>query len=560
MINDFGGPSKVKIKVPASQTRRNGEGDNDVVKVTASPERIQDILQGIQRIVDAVYVGGHEAMMVDEVEEDIEIVEEVFTIPKSDAGRFLDRGGKEMEAKWCVKVWVVDSEDGCIVRVVGLDSKTVAGAKNECMNRLRVKENVEIGEDMLDIINGGERGAELNTLNEFVKKISGDCSVGIEVLGGVFVVKGERKNVDRAVKEVRKLPETIALYSHTIEMVVDFGYRAHIIGRSGTVINKIRNDTGCLVMILKTGNTNEDKIVIRGVLENCEKAYGIIEGIVRDQDVRREEEEEEIEVESVAIASLPTVVTTRSVPGWSQPISARIPITSVSPSVVVMSPTVLLTEEMPPSPVVEDSWQAISKKGKVVDAKPASETSGSSKKKKRKAAKNISNVDVGTEGKIDEGKAVFNIGSNGSRSPASEVDSGHVGEGAEKEFLLPKEKSFAQNTEKKVEKKTEKKDSKLAPPKGRSASRSKSPERPVSPIRHNPIPVSPPADEWQTVKKGSGAMVNVKSHDSVVRLSSQSVNAAAVALGMGGDSEGKKKRKKKKKKGVDGSVSAEVDQ
>jgi hypothetical protein len=60
-------------------------------------------------------------------------------------------------------------------------------------------------------MNEPERSVELNTLNDFIKRIMDDCNVSVDVSleKGKFLVRGEKRNVLKAIKDVKNLPATI---------------------------------------------------------------------------------------------------------------------------------------------------------------------------------------------------------------------------------------------------------------------------------------------------------------------------------------------------------------
>lgn len=351
------------------------------------------------------------------------------------------------------------------------------------------------------------------------------------------------------------------MYSHTVEVTVDLNYRAHIIGRNGITINKIRADTGCLIMILKTNDAQYDRIVIRGVEESCQKAFDIIDRIIKAQEVRQEQEKEvvsssqEVNPTSSTMPVAPSI-TTRVVPGWSQPKSAGIPITSVQISITPLTASSEVGLNPSPTPKA-DSWQSMTKRGKVIDTLPSSETSGSSKRKKRKA-KNTVNVDIDDLAAIARPK--FSVGSSRSLSPsdASTMDSGHVVAAAIVVETLSK-KSSSKERQASPPRKAEKDVSRSKSPQSKKTVVSVKEEeksiRPASPIRH--IPAPPPVEEWQTIKRGgsgSTASPAKQPNDSGLSLSSQAVNAAAVALGLADLATGEKKKRKPRKKKSKASV------
>lgn len=355
--------------------------------------------------------------------------------------------------------------------------------------------------------------------------------------------------------------------------------RAHVIGRQGNTISKIRTDTGCHIELIQGKSKDaSDTVVIRGTEATVAEAQEIIQAIIssqaeraaRDAEKAAELAERKEQQRLYEEANKPIFAATRdefssnaslgsssrNIPGFSKKATIPKPKKPVgSPSLSGSSSGVLLKSDISTK---NEQWQAVpARNGKAVAL-----VEPTTKKSKKKANKNKAAQEVVVEQPVVASAPV---------SPSKPAT-------VEKKQEEPVAKKAAVVTETPIPSSPPKKQAapaakinkspSPAPPSSSSPSKSKPIERHIPPVAHYEFLEHEPStstssvvdDDWQVVDVSSKKAVKpITKTTARSELLSNSVALAAAALGLDvDDSSSKKKKKKKKSKNKNGNTGSSV--
>lgn len=307
IIESFGGPEKVKVQFPTRGGSVIGGPDSNDVTLKAHARDMDKLRAAVQSAVN-------EALSDDKVKhtliDDSRALSETFVIPKSDLSRILGRGGeliRDMMRTHQVIIWMTDMDEnnkasGIEVRVVagkGLEAK-LKDAVLDIKGKLRTTATVAIPIKVLANLaaGGATKDLELSGIYEINKRIRADTNGAVvsEISNSgiqgkadsVLTIRGEAKAMEAAIAFAKTQLEELAIHEAAVQISVEGEVRAHIIGKAGSTINRIRTDSGAKVEISGSSKIGGPvSVVIRGSKISVDKAAEHIRKIVEDQKTRR---------------------------------------------------------------------------------------------------------------------------------------------------------------------------------------------------------------------------------------------------------------------------------
>ncbi|CAG8468568.1 10047_t:CDS:10 [Acaulospora morrowiae] len=257
------------------------------------------ILKGERDIVEKV-----KAELERLVEEQSRLKVEIIKIPRSQHPAIIGRGGnqlREIQNRFNVEIRFPASrsyhdtlpasnigeevEDDDAVKIIG-KPEDIEAAKEEIMSKIQCEHAISVPLKFFKMLSPegtvsrklwnefhvqlecNEMPKENLSKNDygwhFEKNFDEDDNGEIK-----FVLKGERSQVGLAEKYLNDFFENEIKFTHTGYMTIPQQYYRHIIGRHGTTIARIRNESGCRIEVPKK---NEGDVVFVGSLEGIENA------------------------------------------------------------------------------------------------------------------------------------------------------------------------------------------------------------------------------------------------------------------------------------------------
>ncbi|KAJ3225632.1 hypothetical protein HK099_006465 [Clydaea vesicula] len=598
IIDQFGGNDKIKIQFPAANHKGSKSANNfeqDAVIIQAHKDLLPEIEEQIKNLVSSVYAGQDEN---DEtILDESSIVEQVISIPRSDIGQVIDRGGrnlKDLMSRFGVNIWIsdVDSKDAdvpvSVVRIVSTPGKEeeVENAKNEILSKLRVSKHITLPTEIVECLNSSEKDIEKVFLQEILKRISSESGVSADLNNSSdeVILRGESKNVKNASKEFEAILKKMAKLSVTRQVKVASSLSPHVIGRNGFTINKIRNDSGCLISIIKGKASNVDLIVIKGTEKSSSVACAAIEKIIKAQEIHQQRDQERAAAAEDALKKKETSSLgknspariddedfssndgsdqLRSIPGLTNKKGTSQRNVRSAPQTVVQSEHVPIRTSVSSFKKEEQDWQQVKPRYSTKGAEDgdvgeeALEKSKKKNKKKNKKSKATSESSQVGEKIVEEIPVTTPKPSSSSPHNKKEADAltpAALKKPLQQDYVAKKQSATANIAQPDKVPKSE--ITKAVPP---TVTESK---KIISSIEKVSLPFTPKVDDWQTVetkkvkptKAGGPQQPVVQTANSVVTDSIFEVLEPEVA------SSGKKKRKNKKKKIQTNGVSNEDEQ
>ncbi|ORX98161.1 hypothetical protein K493DRAFT_280708 [Basidiobolus meristosporus CBS 931.73] len=297
-------PASVKIGSSKKGEEKSSDIDENSIVVKGPSEEVTRIVKEINRIVDEAK--HHEIMNSFTAE---------FTIPASFSAHVIGKGGsnitklkdsldvkididgKNEEAdeapKEKVKVFIQGTKKGVeqakkqIMEIVDRLAdqtelrltiaphlhKSLIGAGGRYVKRLEDTYNVRI-----KFPHSGDRNAENEDDSEEAQKPD-------EV-----IVKGGKKEVAEAKAEILQLIEFEQEHSHTLNFEIPARCLPHVVGRNGSKINEIKEDTSTKIDLGRPEDENDEdalvSVAIQGTKEGIAAARDAIMEVVEDQQSR----------------------------------------------------------------------------------------------------------------------------------------------------------------------------------------------------------------------------------------------------------------------------------
>ncbi|KAI8825218.1 uncharacterized protein EV422DRAFT_250904 [Fimicolochytrium jonesii] len=316
----FGGQDRVKVQFP--QANMNLKTAEDAIVLKGNPKLLPDVRKELGKLVNEGLkeqatedFSDYELVELDEVD----AITEVVSVPSVDVPRVAGRFGDalvDMIRKLGVTIWFRDGDaaDTASVHIVARHGKEkeVQTAKNEISSKIRTVQSVPIPEALLEKLRsttGEDHAVEVASLKDIAKRVKQDTGLFPELdpaalkgeANGSFVLRGDTGVVAKVVKKVENLLKDLANFTHSARIQLDADLRPHIIGRQGQTINRLREESGADIDLIRGESKNvKDVVVIRGTSsESVQHARELINNIVQDQAERiaRDREREEAERE-----------------------------------------------------------------------------------------------------------------------------------------------------------------------------------------------------------------------------------------------------------------------
>lgn len=268
---------RIQIRFPKD------EGEDVLIRTSSK------VLDKVISLLEAE-VKKHEALLPHHVEgaEGQERIEEEILIPKTDVARVVGRKGETITnigLNRGVEIQIAqgkeDLGESVGVKISGYSQEAIDGAKGDILSKLRASESISVPELVLLFIE--------NDRGRFRGSGGGDGGpVGIDFEGDKIVIRGDRAAVDATKASVSKRVDELAKYAKSGYVVIPSSVRAHVIGRQGATINRIRKESECMVDIFPAEKVKETKghfaVVVLGENEEAvSKGKALIEKIVKDQ-------------------------------------------------------------------------------------------------------------------------------------------------------------------------------------------------------------------------------------------------------------------------------------
>ncbi|XP_039296374.1 vigilin [Nilaparvata lugens] len=160
------------------------------------------------------------------------------------------------------------------------------------------KENVEQARDMVLKIQEEQANIVTESVlvpmcsvqgrSRLVLSIGEECAVMVKLpaqnSGDQVVVRGPKDDVEKAVQLLKQLANDLRQSSHTQTMKVKSQHHRVIIGKQGATIKRLRESTGCHIILPSEQDADQELITLIGKKENVEKAKLELQAIVKDID------------------------------------------------------------------------------------------------------------------------------------------------------------------------------------------------------------------------------------------------------------------------------------
>ncbi|KAJ3188442.1 hypothetical protein HDU85_005593 [Gaertneriomyces sp. JEL0708] len=351
LVEQFGGPEKVKIQFPRANS--DPTSADDVISVKAHGKAVSSIKDQLVKLVtEALAEKDSLGIRVAGYEGDEDVVEEVVTVPKAEVQRIVGRGGDSLTdllKRFDVTVWMANStaeEQTFRLAAPSGKEQNLPRAKDEILSKIRIVETVNVQPEIAERLADAdelEKDVLLTRLQDIAKRVKQETGASAELSHGAgktptFFVRGDKKGVDRGVKACQKFLTELDKFSHSHVLQVPSDILPHIIGRQGFMINRLREESGAEIDIVRDPRKRGlDAVDIRATTgESVQKAVQLVENILRQQeerskrDAEREEarnQEEALRVEAARIddeKSHPDDISTSIngspapvIPGWS---------------------------------------------------------------------------------------------------------------------------------------------------------------------------------------------------------------------------------------------------
>ncbi|KAJ3320393.1 hypothetical protein HDV06_005316 [Boothiomyces sp. JEL0866] len=289
-IENLGGSEKVKINFP----KPNDGNDPNIIVVTANADLFGDIEEKFFALLTKVVNKGYEKSKFVKLLDLNHPTKQTVTIPKSDAnvafGRSKD-GLYDLMRKFAVSIWPSESSDSVTYTIVGDDEKEVLACKTNIASKIRITQTVPVPASILESIKVNP--LVLQGLQDVVKKInSGSSSINLSAgaikgeKDGHILVKGDKGKVAELVKSLTSQLKQLELFKFVSQLAIPEEFGAHIIGRKGVTINRIRDESGAHLDLDQhvNKNTRTRNLTIRAANEtSLEIALKSVNDILESQ-------------------------------------------------------------------------------------------------------------------------------------------------------------------------------------------------------------------------------------------------------------------------------------
>ncbi|KAJ3313676.1 hypothetical protein HDV04_001686 [Boothiomyces sp. JEL0838] len=272
-IETLGGSDRVRINFP----KPNDGNDPNIIVVTANADLFAEIEEKFNALLVEVVNKGYEKSKFVKFLDLNHTPKQTVTMPKSDAniafGRSKD-GLCDLMRRFSVSIWPSESADTVTYTILGDDEKEMQACKAHISSKIRVTQTVPVPASILDSIRGNQ--LVLQGLQDVVKKInSGSTSVNLSAgaikgeKDGHVLVKGEKGKVAEVVKSLTAQLKQLELFKYVSLIAIPEEFGAHIIGRKGITINRIRDESGAHLDLDQhvSKNTKTRNLTIRAANE-----------------------------------------------------------------------------------------------------------------------------------------------------------------------------------------------------------------------------------------------------------------------------------------------------
>ncbi|KAJ3273549.1 hypothetical protein HDV01_004316 [Terramyces sp. JEL0728] len=247
-IEENGGAEKIRINFP----KPNDGHDPNIIVVTANSNSFGEIREKFSVLITELINKGHEKSKFVKFLDLNHAPKQSVSIPKSDAniafGRSRD-GLYELMRRFGASIWPSESADSVTYTILGYDDKEIQACKAHISSKIRVSQTVPVPAAILESIKGNP--VVLQGLQDVVKKINtGHSSVNLSASAikgetdGHVLVKGDKGKVSEIVKMLNNQLKQLELFKYVKQLAIPEEFGAHIIGRKGQTINRIRDESG----------------------------------------------------------------------------------------------------------------------------------------------------------------------------------------------------------------------------------------------------------------------------------------------------------------------------
>jgi predicted PilT family ATPase len=282
----IGEEASVAVWLGSSQKPHEGLGMDDVL-VKGSQEDVARVVKEIQRVVEE---GKHNEVMNSYVVD--------FTVPKKFLAQLIGKGGAnigKLSSRLDVKINVDSgaSEEEAVqasIRIQG-KKKHVDEAKAYILDMM---ENLADQTTITLSVARDLHSAIIGPSGRFVHKLENNYGVKISFPKGDdasddIVIRGGKKGVHATKQEIVDLVEYETARKHTTTVQIPAKYVRHVLGRGGSRINAIRDETDTRIDVERKEEGSEEEdgtlaIVITGTVEGVKKAKEGIISIVKEQE------------------------------------------------------------------------------------------------------------------------------------------------------------------------------------------------------------------------------------------------------------------------------------
>ncbi|TPX52396.1 hypothetical protein SeMB42_g01460 [Synchytrium endobioticum] len=305
IVETAGGQEKAKVQFPkvgvaerANEVMLKGSHSTLEVLKAEIDKVVQEIVGHTINDSDSSEVNGSIGSFTPTTTISGESIEHVFSVPATEASRIVGKNGETARSimkNHNVIVFVNDADSSgtedplALVKIVGKRDSDIEAAKAEVISKLRTTVGLSVPPSIVKAFQTGGVARDVNVLvlQELGRKLKADLDVVLELPSdcklneGDLLVRGG-DNLQTALKEVQKHLDELG--DHAAYIPIEQSLRGHIIGREGRNLQRIRNEFGAAIDILKVQGRNV--VHIRGSAEAVDAARQMVDVIVKDQERR----------------------------------------------------------------------------------------------------------------------------------------------------------------------------------------------------------------------------------------------------------------------------------
>ncbi|KAI8900634.1 hypothetical protein BC833DRAFT_581227 [Globomyces pollinis-pini] len=327
VIEQFGGADKVRINFPKNDAHQH----STAVTITTRATDLEAIKKSLLDLVKQLIVGtSTKSKFVELVHGNADIVDH-FSVPKNEANFVLGRNLESL-VEWMnvygVSLWMDDAtSDAVHIRILAKQSLAdqVSALKLAISSKLRVTVVVPFPDDVMSVLIKKDVNSEvmIESIKGMIKKLSyGGVNVtaGANAFDGehpgTLSIRGEKVKVDAVIKNIHKQFKELTKYPFQFRLSVPDDMSAHIIGKRGATINRIRDETKVVMDLQRSTGAESGMLVMKASnQESIQKAVRMVKDILENQETIAKRESEEVGFMNARIDDEPAVKKVVGIPG-----------------------------------------------------------------------------------------------------------------------------------------------------------------------------------------------------------------------------------------------------